>query len=87
MSDHSPFTSAVIALLADAGEKGPLRPKSDFDKTIYLILHQLIDNLLHGFFEMSIKCSIGNGKQRELLVVTGKSHKFLIEPKTVPLCA
>lgn len=86
MHDETPFTSAIIKLLSNSSDRGPLAPQTDFDKAIRLVLYQLIDSLLHGFFEMNLKCAIGNGKRRELVVQAGKSHLFVIEPKFIPRC-
>lgn len=86
MTDHSALTTAIIKLLSDSTDRGPLAPKTDFDKAIRLVLCQLIDSLLHGFFEMNLKCTIGTGKRRELVVLAGKSHLFVIEPKHIPRC-
>jgi hypothetical protein len=36
------------------------------------------DGLNHGFFEYAIKCEIGTGGRRQVLIQAGKSHKFNI---------
>lgn len=36
------------------------------------------DGLTHGFFEYRIKCEIGSGGRRQVVIHAGKSHKFNI---------
>lgn len=44
----------------------------------------VVDGLRHGFFEYSITCEIGKGGQRQLVIRTGKSHKFTIPEEELP---
>jgi hypothetical protein len=44
----------------------------------------VVDGLRHGFFEMSISCSTTAGAKRDLLIRSGKSHKFTIPESELP---
>ncbi len=36
------------------------------------------EGLAHGFFEITIICSIGSARRRDVIIRSGKSHKFTI---------
>ncbi|MDO9527182.1 MAG: hypothetical protein Q7J57_16860 [Gemmobacter sp.] len=38
----------------------------------------LSDGLKHGFFDCNITAAIGTNHRREMIVQSGKSHKFII---------
>ena len=38
----------------------------------------VLDGLGHGFFEFTVTCSIGSARRREVIIRSGKSHKFII---------
>ena len=39
----------------------------------------IVEDLRHGFFELSVSCKIVSGSKRELIIQAGKSHKFTIQ--------
>jgi hypothetical protein len=44
----------------------------------------VVEGLKHGFFDYSIACEIANGGKRQLVIRSGKSHKFTIPEHEVP---
>ena len=40
--------------------------------------HVVVDGLRHGFFECSVTCEIVSSGKRQLVIRSGKSHRFLI---------
>lgn len=53
-------------------------PTGDVEYAITHIVDLVREGLAHGFFRLEITGTIGNGKRRELVVHSGKSHKFNI---------
>ena len=45
---------------------------------------EVVKLLKHGFGKIAIKCKIGNGKRRELIVQPAESEKFTIDPNELP---
>jgi hypothetical protein len=43
-----------------------------------------LDGLQHGHFRCTIFSAVGKGKQRELVIEAGKSHKFTIPEAELP---
>lgn len=44
----------------------------------------VLDGLQHGHFRCTIFSAIGKGKQRELVIEAGNSHKFTIPEAELP---
>ena len=40
----------------------------------------VLEGLEHGHFEYSIRCEMKSGDKRSLVIIAGKSYKFLIPP-------
>ena len=36
------------------------------------------EGLRHGHFQITLECTVANGKKRDLIVKAGKHHRFLI---------
>jgi len=53
-------------------------PAPDVEYAINHIVDLVREGLAHGFFHLEIRGTIGSGKRRELVVSSGKSHKFNI---------
>jgi hypothetical protein len=44
----------------------------------------IVDGLKHGFFELSMACEVIKERKRQLLIKSGKSHKFTIPEEELP---
>jgi hypothetical protein len=58
--------------------------RTQFGEALAHLEDVMVDGLLHGFFECSIACEIGSGGKRQLVIRSGKSHKFTIDPHELP---
>ena len=59
--------------------------KSKTSAALKMIEEEVIAGLTHGHFEIHLKCRIGNGGKRELIVEAGKHHRFLIGEDEITL--
>jgi hypothetical protein len=65
---------------ADAERTAGPQFREAFDR-----LHQIIiEGLRHGHFRCVISSEIGKGSRRELIIESGKSHKFTIPEEELP---
>ena len=55
---------------------------SDYESELELakkcLDRELQEGLLHGFFDLTVTCEMGNGRKRQLTIKAGKSHRFTI---------
>ncbi len=58
--------------------------RGQFAEALRHIEKVVTDGLHHGFFECFIACEIGNGGKRQLVIRSGKSHKFYIPEDELP---
>ena len=60
------------------------RYRGQIAQALALLEKIVIDGLRHGFFDCSIECEMGNGRNRNLVIRAGKSHKYLIREDELP---
>ena len=72
------MANAKIEAPFQRGQKGQVRDALDRLEDL------VVEGLKHGFFEYSIACEIANGRQRQLMIRAGKSHKFTIPEEELP---
>lgn len=54
------------------------RSSGQLDEMLERLNTLIAEGLTHGFFEYSIRCDVGTGGRRQVLIQAGKSHKFNI---------
>jgi hypothetical protein len=42
------------------------------------IVRELIEGVRHGFFEMNVKVEMMQSKKKRIIVIAGKSHRFVV---------
>ncbi len=60
------------------------RQTGPFAEALQSLESIVLDGLKHGHFHCDISASIGKNKTRELLIISGKSHKFVIPLTELP---
>lgn len=65
---------------ADTGQSGGPQFREAFNRLAQIVL----DGLRHGHFRCAISSGIGKDKRRELVIESGKSHKFTIPEDELP---
>lgn len=53
-------------------------------KLLDFVERELVEGLQHGFFEFQINCVMKRGELREVVVKTGRTHKFNVPADRVP---
>jgi hypothetical protein len=53
-------------------------PQTKLEAALEQIANIVSDGVEHGFFEIRIHGEIGRNQRRELVIQSGKSHKFFI---------
>lgn len=59
-------------------EEKPISNNSMLTEAISMIEAEVREGVVHGYFKFAIKCKVGHGGKRELIVEAGKNHRFLI---------
>jgi hypothetical protein len=55
-----------------------------FREALERLLQIFLDGLRHGHFRCAISSAIGKGNRREIVIESGKSHKFTIPEEELP---
>jgi hypothetical protein len=55
-----------------------------FREAVNRLVQVVLDGLRHGHFRCAISSGIGKDKRRELVIESGKSHKFTIPEDELP---
>jgi hypothetical protein len=64
----------------DAAQSGGPQFREALDRLLQVVL----DGLRHGHFRCAISSAIGKGNRREIVVESGKSHKFTVPEEELP---
>lgn len=51
---------------------------SKTNQALKRIEKEVREGLRHGHFQITLECTVANGKKRDLIVKAGKHHRFLI---------
>ena len=67
----------------DAEKSSGPQFREAFERLVQIVL----DGLRHGHFRCAISSVIGKGNRREVVIESGKSHKFTIPEEELARCA
>jgi hypothetical protein len=54
---------------------------TDLERALYLVEQTILAGLIHGHFELSVRSELVKNGDRQLIVTSGNSYRFKVDPE------